>query len=206
MSIRALSRSAIGAGITIARLPLEVAVSLVPGNGAGPASKAGIAFDRIEAQIRDLAGAALGDDVLREDAALRRVAADERERALRLRAAAARRAAEADEHVEQTREQAEQQREEAAERAAAQRAKAAAERRERSRQAAQAERRRKSSSAKARAKTDEVIDEQATEARLEQLEREAAVLEEKAGALTAASEAQRLQDEATRRKAARKRR
>jgi hypothetical protein len=206
MSIRGLSRSAIGGTITLARLPLEVAVSLLPGNGAGPGTKAGIAFDRVEAQLRDLAGAVLGDDVLREDAALRRIAADERERALELRHAAAQRAQEADERAEETHEQAEERRKAAAERARRQRASAQAQRNERAREAAKAERRRKAASAQARAKTDERIEEQAAAARLEQLEREAVVLDEQAGALTAEAEAQRLQDAATRRKAARKQR
>lgn len=206
MSIRAMSRSAIGGGLTLARLPLDVAASLLPGNGSGPGSKAGIAIDRLDAQVRDLAGYALGDEVLRENAALRRIAAQERERAIELRRAAARRTEQADERLEETHEQAEERRKAAAERARKQRATAAAQRSERKQEAAKAERRRKASSAKARAKTDEVIDEQATEARLEQLQREAAVLDEKAGVVTAQAEAQRLQDAATRRKAARKRR
>ena len=88
MSIRAIPRTAIGGSIKAMRLPLDIAVSLLPGNGAGPRPTAGLALDRIEAHVRDLAGVALGDEVLREDAARRRVAADERERALRLRRAA----------------------------------------------------------------------------------------------------------------------
>jgi hypothetical protein len=205
MSIRAIPRTAVGGSIKAARLPLDVAVALMPGNGSGPGATAELALDRIEAQIRDFAGIALGDDVLREDAAMRRVAADERERAMRLRAAAARRAQEADEQLGDTLEQTDEQREEAEERARRQRAKAEADRKKRAQQAAQAERRRKSATAKATAKAEEAIDEQATDARLEQLEREAAVLAEKEAALTAADEAQRLQDAASAKKAARKR-
>ena len=205
MSIRAIPRTAVGGSIKAARLPLDVAVALMPGNGSGPGATAELALDRIEAQIRDFAGIALGDDVLREDAAMRRVAADERERAMRLRAAAARRAQEADEQLGDTLEQTDEQREEAEERARRQRAKAEADRKKRTQQAAQAERRRKSATAKATAKAEEAIDEQATDARLEQLEREAAVLAEKEAALTAADEAQRLQDAASAKKAARKR-
>ncbi len=205
MSIRAIPRTAVGGSIKAARLPLDVAVALMPGNGSGPGATAELVLDRMEAQIRDFAGIALGDEVLREDAALRRVAADERERAMRLRAAAARRAEEADEHLGETLEETEQQREKAAERARRLREKAAAERTKRTQQAAQAERKRKTTSAKAAAKTEQAISEQATDARLEQLEREAEVLEEKAVALTAADEAQRLQDAASAKKAARKR-
>jgi hypothetical protein len=111
----------------------------------------------------------------------------------------------ADERLEETHEAAERQRAEAAERARRQRAKTAAERKKRTKQADAAERKRKAGNAKLTAKVDEAIDEQATDARLEQLERESAALEEKAVALTAEAEAQRLQDAATAKKAARKR-
>ena len=204
MSIRAIPRTAIGGSIKAARLPLDIAFSLLPGNGTGAGASAEIALDRVEAQIRDFAGLALGDEILREDAALRRLAADERERALRLRSAAHRRAQDADEHLDETLEETEEQREQAAERARRQRAAAAAERKARTQQAAQAERRRQTSNAKAKARTDEAIDERASEARLERRKRETEVLDEKAGALTAEAEAQRLQDEATRKKAARR--
>jgi flagellar biosynthesis GTPase FlhF len=204
MSIRAIPRTAIGGSIKAVRLPLDIAVSLLPGNGAGPRPSAGLALDRIEAHVRDLAGAALGDEVLREDAGRRRVAADERERALRLRAAGARRTSAADERLADTQQDAEELREQAAERARGQRAEAAKLRRQRSQEAARVERTRRAASENAREKVDETIDEQAAAARLEQLEREAAALDEQANAITAQDEAQRLQDAATRRKAARR--
>jgi flagellar biosynthesis GTPase FlhF len=202
MSIRAIPRTAIGGSIKVARLPLDLAVSLMPGDGPRPS--AGLVLDRIEAQVRDIAGVALGDEVLREDAARRRIAADERERALRLRAAAERRAREAEEHLTDTREDAEELREQAAERARRQHAEAERLREQRAQDAAWVERTRQAASEQARAKADESIVEQATAARLEQLEREAAALDEQTDALTAQAEARRLQDEATRRKAARK--
>ena len=204
MSIRAIPRTAIGASIKAVRLPLDIAVSLLPGNSSGPRPNAGIALDRLEAHARDLAGAVLGDEVLREDAARRRLAADERERAVRLRTAAAQRADEADEYLAETREDAEEQREDAAERARRQRSEAKHVREQRSRDAARVERKRRAASETVRSNVDEAIDEVAAEARLKQLEREAASLDEQGDALTAEAEAQRLQDEATRRKAARK--
>jgi colicin import membrane protein len=204
MSIRAIPRAAIGGSIKAVRLPLDIAVSLLPGDGAGPRPRAGLALDRLEARVRGLAGAALGDEVLREDAARRRLAADERERALRLRTAAARRAAEADERLADTREDAEERREEAAERARHQRLEAQQVREQRARDAGRVERRRRTASETVKSNVDGAIDEVAAEARLEQLEREEAALDEQADALTAEVEAQRLQDAATRRKAARK--
>jgi hypothetical protein len=204
MSIRAIPRIAIGGSIKAVRLPVDIAVALLPGNGAGPGQSAAIALDRIEAHVRDLAGLALGDAVLREDAARRRVAADERERALRLRAAAGRRADEAEERQAETHEDAQELREEAAERDRRQRAEADRLHRQRAQDAARVERTRKAASETARSKADEAIEDAATAARLQQLEREAAVLDEQEEALTAEAEAERLQDAATRRKAARR--
>jgi hypothetical protein len=206
MTIRAIPRKTVGGSIKVARLPLDIAVSMMPGNGDGPSASATVALDRVEAQVRDIAGIALRDDILREDATRRRIAADERERALRLRAAAERRAREADERLADAQQDAEETREQAAERARRQRSKAANERRQRKQQAAKAERKLKADNAKLTDEIDEAIDERATEARLEQLEHEAEALDRKEAALTAESEAQRLQDEATKKKAARKRR
>jgi colicin import membrane protein len=202
MSMRAIPRAAIGGSIKVMRLPLDLAVSLMPGDGPRPS--AGLALDRVEAHVRDIAGVALGDEVLREDAARRRVAADERERALRLRTAAQRRTSEAEERLADTHEVAEEQREQAAERARRQRVEADRQRKQRAQDAARVERARQSANKRARADADEAIDEQATAARLEHLEREAAVLDKQADALSADAEARRLQDAATRRKAARK--
>jgi hypothetical protein len=206
MTIRAIPRKTVHGSIKVARLPLDIAVSMMPGNGDGPAASATVALDRVEAQVRDLAGIALRDDVLREDATKRRIAADERERALRLRAAAERRAREADERLADAQQDADETREQAAERARSQRSKAAGERRQRKQEAAKAERKLQADNAKLTDEIDEAIDERATEARLEQLEHEAEALDRKEAALTAESEAQRLQDEATKKKAARKRR
>jgi hypothetical protein len=204
MSIRAIPRAAIGGSIKAVRLPLDIAVSVLPGDSTGPRPRAGIALDRVEAQVRDLAGAVLGDEVLREDAARRRLAADERERAMRLRTAAARRADEAEERLAETRQDAEERREDAAERARRQRREAEHAREQRSRDAARIERKRREASETVRSDVDEAIDEVAAEARLDQLEREGAALDRQSDALTAQSEAQRLQEAATRRKAARK--
>jgi len=156
--------------------------------------------------MRQLAGYALLDDELREDAARRRVAADERERALRLREAVERASAEADERLADRVDQAEEHRAVAEERAERQRQEAEQRRAAEARAAAQAETRRKAANRQARAKVDEAIEEQGDEARLEQLKAEAQALEEREAALTAQDEAQRLQDAATAKKAARRKR
>lgn len=206
MSLRAIPRGAVDGAVKLARLPLDVAVSLLPGNGNGARPAASIAVDRWEATMRELAGYALLDDELREDAARRRMAADERARALRLREAAERRRAEADERLDDRVEQEEEQRSEAEQRAERQRREAEQRRDAKARAAAQAESKRKAASRRARARVDEAIEQQADEARLEQLRAEARALEEREAALTAEDEAQRLQDAATAKKAARRKR
>jgi hypothetical protein len=206
MSIRAIPRRAVAAAVKVARLPLDIAVSLLPGNDNGGRPAATIAVDRWEATMRDLAGYALLDAKLREDATRRRAAADERARALRLREAAERRRAEADERLDDRVEQAEEHRAVADEHAERQRREAEQRRAAKARAAAQAETRRKAASRQTRAKVDEAIEEQADEARLEQLKAEAQALEEREVALTAQDEAQRLQDAATAKKSARRKR
>jgi len=204
MSIRAIRRGAVDSAVKLARLPLDVAVSLLPGNGTGARPAASIAVDRWDAALRDVAGYALRDDELREDAARRRVAADERARALRLRAEADARSAAADDRFAGRVERAEEHRATAEQRAERERRQAEQRRAEKTRTAAQAETKRKAASSRARATVDDAIEEQADEARLEQLETEARALEEREAALTAKAEAQRLQDAATAKKAARK--
>ncbi len=205
MRIRAIPRGAVGAGVKLARLPLDVAVSLLPeSDGGGPRPAASIAVDRWEATMRQLAGYALLDDELRQDAIRRRIAADERARALRLRNAAEERSAEADERLADRAEQTEEHRAAAEQRAERQRDQAEQRRAQRARGEAQRETKGKAANRRAKAKAEEAIEEQADGARLEQLEAEAQALEEGEVAVAAKSEAQRLQDAATAKKAARK--
>ncbi|MGH2918164.1 MAG: hypothetical protein ACRDLS_06135 [Solirubrobacteraceae bacterium] len=205
MSLRAIPRSAIDGTLRLVRWPLDAAVSMLPGNGAGRRPAAGVALDRADALIRDVAGVALRDEELRHDAARRRTAADERERALRLRQAANRTATRADEELDERHERAEEQRRQAARRADKQRAAAKRARDNQAKQAAATATKRRTATRKARAKVDEAIEEEASETKLEQLVQEGEALDQRAEALTAEAEAQRLQDAASQRKAARKR-
>jgi hypothetical protein len=208
MGIRDIPRSAVDGAVKLTRLPLDIVVSMLPGNGNGSATKpaAGIAVDRFEAALRDAAGIALFDRELREDAMRRRIAADERERELRLRAEAQRHSAQADERFSARVEDAEDRRTDAEKRADEERRAAEQRKQQRAANAARRAQARKTTTRKVRAKVDEKIDEDAEKARLEQLKTEAKALEEREAALTAQAEAQRLQDEATKKKAARKRR
>src|SRR5688572_7058175 len=111
MSIRA---TAVDSYLKLVRLPLDGAAAIVP--GVNPET-AGLALDRVDATVRDLAGALLIDQTLRQDAAVRRAATDERVRAVQLRAEAERKREQADERAGETHQQAEQKRRQAAQRA-----------------------------------------------------------------------------------------
>jgi len=206
--MRDIPRSAVDAGVKLTRLPLDIAVAMLPGDddGSGAKPAAGIALDRFEATLRDAAGIALFDSELREDAMRRRLAADERERELRLRTEAERHSAEADERFSERVDDAEDRRTAAEQRAEQERQAAEQRKQQRAAGAARREQTRKAANSKVRAKADEQIAQDADEARLEQLRAEAKALEEREAALAAQAEAKRLQDEATKKKAARKQR
>ncbi|MDQ3723011.1 MAG: hypothetical protein M3376_08080 [Actinomycetota bacterium] len=208
MSMRDIPRGAVGGAVKLTRLPLDFVVSMLPGNGdgRGPQPAAAIAVDRLEATLRDAAGIALFDNELRADAMRRRLAADERAREVRLRGESERHSSEADEHFSARVEGAEDRRTAAEQRAEHEREAAEQRKQQRTENAARREQTRKVANRKVRAKVDEKIDEKSDEARLEQLEAESKALEERERALTAQAETQRLQDEATKKKAARKNR
>ena len=199
MSIRA---TAVDSYLKLVRLPLDSAAAIVP--GVNPET-AGLALDRVDATVRDLAGALLADSGLREDAAVRRAATDERVRAVQLRAEAERKRERADERAGETHQQAEQKRRQAAQRAEQREQEAEQRRQKKAKQAADAERKRKAQSRKAAARVDEQIEDDAREQKLEALDTKAVALKERDEALTAKDEAQRLGQAAARAKAARKR-
>ena len=193
--------TAVDSYLKLVRLPLDSAAGVLP--GVNP-EIAGLAIDRIDATVRDLAGTVLFDPALREDAARRRMAADERSRAMQLRAEAEQKRQQADERLSDTHQQAEQRRRKAAEQAE-QREQAAEQRRQKkAKQAADAERKRSDASRKAAARVDEQIEDDAREAKLEALDTKADALKERDEALTAKDEAQRLGKAAARAKTARK--
>src|SRR4051812_3858781 len=103
--LRQISRAAVGGYVKAVRLPLDTAAR-VAGRGNGRTSGITLALDRAEATARDVAGRALGDAELRHDAGRRRLAADERERALRLRAEAEQHEEIADESLSEGRQRA----------------------------------------------------------------------------------------------------
>jgi len=197
--LRTIPRAALGGSLTLIRLPVGGVLRL-----AGGGEAAGLALDRAEASVRSVAGFALSDNVLIEDAARRRDAADERERALRLRAEADRHAQRAEQRVSEGKAKADRTRTRAAENAARQTRGAQEHSEARQGQAAKAARERQAAAAKSAALREEEIDERAKRARLDNLDTRAEALEEKEEALTAADESRRLREGASRAKAERK--
>lgn len=195
-----LSGTAVDGYLKVVKLPLESALGLLGENA--PAAK--ISLDRADATVRSLAALVLNDDVLQEDANRRRLAADERERALKLRAEAQNRSEAADEKLAEREAQAERQRQEAARRAESQREQAEKERQAKAKRASDAERKRKAATEKAARLEQDAIDDRAKRARLEQLDEKSEALDKKEDALTASDEAKRLREAASATKAARK--
>src|SRR3954453_8833450 len=97
MTLRTIQRTAIGGWLSLARLPIDTALRFAGGNAPGVK----LAVDRADATARTLLGALLGDEVLQEDADRRRTAAEERERAQRLRSEADARTDKAEQRVEE---------------------------------------------------------------------------------------------------------
>jgi hypothetical protein len=205
MSLRTISRSAIGGYFKLLRLPLDAAFALRPRNRQGDSSGATIALDRMEATLRGIAGRTLGDEELVRDAERRRLAANERERARRLRSEAEKRSEQAGERLSKKAEKADHQRHRASQRATERKKQAEQSRRAETRRIAEIEARRRRASKNAAARKEEAIEDRSKRARLQQLNGEADALAKQKAALTAKNESQRLRRAATKTKAARKR-
>lgn len=204
MNARFISRAAIDATLKLARLPLELASTALPGNGAGPQGRARVAIDRADAMLRSLAGRLTLDPELREDARLRLRASDERRRAVSLREQADRVTGAAGERVEETHARSQSRRRTAEERAQAERQQARRRRSSRQRSAAEKERERVQAARREEQREQEQIDELAPRARLDALKEREEASEETRRALTESDEARRLEKAAARVKAERK--
>src|SRR5690242_16314059 len=128
MNVRTLPRTAVEGYLRLVRVPLDGAISLLPGNGTGTKPAAELALDRLDARLRSVIGTLLSDPALRQDAERRRHAVLERERALGLRAEAEARSEEADSRLQERQQQATRQQEQATRRAEARRQHATRER------------------------------------------------------------------------------
>lgn len=206
MSLQTISRTAVDGYLKLLRLPADaVAGALRPRNGRkGETTPVELALDRAEAAVRDAAGRVLHDPHLQDEARIQRAAADERQRALRLRAEAERQSRQADEEFVARQEVAEQRRIDAARLAEEKKARARQDRTQTSARLTEAEERGRASVRAQKDQTEAAIDDRERHSRLEQLNTETQALEEEEEALTARSEAQRLRRAAAETKTKRK--
>ncbi|HWF73811.1 MAG TPA: hypothetical protein VG186_10735 [Solirubrobacteraceae bacterium] len=205
MNLRDIPTTAVDGYLRLARLPLDSAIRLLPGNGTGAKPAAEVALDRADATVRALIAGLLGDRGLREDAERRRAAADARERALKLHAEAERTAEKADARLAERREQATRQRQQAQQRAEATREDAARKRERQVRRAAEVRHDRLENSRATAERTEKALDDRAARERLEALDAKSESLREREQELAVRDAAEGFRQATGRAKANRKR-
>jgi hypothetical protein len=200
MNLQFIPRTFVTSTLRLIRLPVDGALRFAGHSAEG----ARLAVDRADAGVRETAGVMLQDEVLIKDAGLRRSAAEEREHALRLHAEADFREERAEREAKRASEEADARRSQA-EKAATQRRERAKQQRDASKsKVAKRTARRKQAAVTEARKREKVVAERSKRDRLEAIERKGEALDEKAIALTTAGEAKRLEKEASRAKANRK--
>jgi hypothetical protein len=199
-----MGRTTLDTWLRIARLPLDAASWLLPNGDHGPRTPATLFLDRMDATIRDTVGNLLGDDELREEASRRRVAADERERAIQLRAEAETKKQRADLRLADRQDTVEQQRVQAERTAEQQKQRIERERAQREQRARQTAAKQEQAAKEAEQQKLAAAESKAKKQRLKVLDTEAEALDTETDALTATDEAQRLRKAAGAAKAARK--
>jgi hypothetical protein len=192
MNVRVIPRTALNGYLKLVRMPVDTAIGLLPGNGASVKPAAQLAVDRADANLRSMAGAVLGDSVLREDAERRSRTVRERERGLRLRTQAEETADNADARLQAREEQAAKQRQRARETAANRRRQAEAQAREVKQRAGKNEARRREASGKIAAEQEEAIQDREPREELQALEAKTQALRAREDELAARDEARRL--------------
>ncbi len=205
MNVRDIPTTAVDSYLKLVRLPLDSAIRLLPGNGAGAKPAAKLALDRADATVRAMIAGILGDEVLREDAERRQAAADEREHALRLHAEAERTADKADARLEERQRQASRQRQQAKQRAEAKREDAGRQRDRQVGRAAKARNDQLANSRKRAERTERAVEDRAARDRLEALDAKTGALREREKELAERDTAEGLRKAAGRAKANRKR-
>lgn len=188
--LRNLSRVTLESSLRLIRLPIDGLLALGGDGSSVTAVKLGV--DRADARTRQLAGALLGDPDLQGDAELRREAADEKARALNLRAEAELRSQRADQLANKKKRTAARQRKKAA--SATKQKREEAQKRRQSTKTAAARRasQRRNAAKSSAAQTEKVIEERAKHSRLEQLTTKTEAVQAKEAALVAADETRRV--------------
>ncbi|MFL5861916.1 MAG: hypothetical protein ACJ780_14235 [Solirubrobacteraceae bacterium] len=202
--LRDIPRTAVDTWLKLVRVPVDLGVDRLPGNGTGAKPTAKLAVDRADLMIRGVIARILRDPVLYEDAVRRQEAADKRAEAQDLRAAAERRSEEADARLQERDRGATRLRRQADQQAEAKAEEADRKREEKAEQAAEAEAARLQASRTAAQRVEEAVDAEEPKARLDVLDAKDEAMREKEHELVARDEAGRLADAADRAKAERK--
>jgi hypothetical protein len=192
--------------LKLARLPVDGMITLLPGDAGGAKSAVRLGLDRADATLRAVMGAILRDPALSTDAERRHQAAQERRRAVELRAEAERTRERAEARLEQHEDDARQQRERAVMRERSRRRQARKTAEDQGRRAAETERKRRASSRKVKARGEERVAQREPRERLEALEAQSDALRAKEAEVAHRDEAERLAQTASRAKADRKQR
>jgi len=193
---------AVDGALRLARFPADRLLKVAPETGA--TATVGLAIDRVDAAVRGAAGSALNDHGLREDAELRHAAADERKRAMRLRAKAHERVETAETRIDEEQAESVARRKRADKQAEQKRAQAARQREQLKEQAAKTATKRKQAAQAKAEKVEENAEKRGNIDRLEQLEKKSDALEVKDAAVRAADEARRIEETAATTKEKRK--
>lgn len=202
MTPQTIPGKTVGGALNLIRLPADLLLSIAPDSRA--ATSAGLMIDRADAAIRGQLSRLLSDSEMGEDATQRRVAADERRRALRLRTEADARLETAEAVTEQRRDEAKARRRKADGQAKRRRARAKDQREQKKAQAAEAANERINAARTDAANAEEEVERRGKLDRLEQLENKSKALEVKESAVRAAAEARRLEEAAATTKGRRK--
>jgi colicin import membrane protein len=193
--ISSIPGKAVDGALRLARFPADRLLKVAPETAA--TATVGLAIDRAEAAVRGAAGSVLRDHGLRDDAELRRAAADERKHAMRLRTKAHERIETAETRTDEKQAESVARRKQADERAEQKRAQAADQRERLKKQAATTATKRKQAAHAKAEKAEENAEKRGRIDRLEQLEKKSDALEVKEAAIRAADEAQRIEEATT---------
>jgi hypothetical protein len=202
MDLHVIPRTLIDRWIRTARLPVDVAVSLI--EGSDPVGPAHIAVDETDASARELLGRLTGDGDLLAEASQKRAAANKRRDALRLRREAADDQGKAVETIHSGRRRADARRQQAEKTAEAREAVAEKVAEQELHRVDEQVRKERSAVRNADKAASERRIKQERNAKLQTLEDKESALSEKEQALTTREEAERLEEAAASIKAERK--
>jgi hypothetical protein len=205
METRVVGHQALDGWLKLARLPIDTLTRLLPNGDNGPRNAAMLIVDRADATMRDTIGGLLRSDALRQDAHRRRIAADEREHAMELRAEAAVKSRQADARLRARQDAVAQQRAEAEQMAQNRLDDVSEMRADRQHRVEETAAKQKRVIEQDGQQKQASVDKRSRRQRLDVLDGETDALDQQSEALTARDEAQRLRRAASAAKTARKR-